>query len=70
MTILVDAALGTFDQPHVFVSLCLIFFFLFLPLTPGILRVMICDMPEIKGTNPSTGADSKDSIMCTDINQG
>ena len=27
---------------------------------------MICDMDEIKGTNPVTGVASKDSVMCTD----
>lgn len=34
---------------------------------PSKLRIMICDMPEIKGANPTTGADSRDSLMCTDI---
>ena len=33
----------------------------------GKLRIMICDMPEIKGVNPVTGVDSRDSIMCTDL---
>jgi hypothetical protein len=34
----------------------------------GKLRIMICDMPEIRGQNKVTGADSKDSLLCTDIN--
>lgn len=29
---------------------------------------MICDMDEIRGKNPVTGEDSKDSLLCTDIN--
>ena len=27
---------------------------------------MLCDMDELKGTNPVTGVASKDSILCTD----
>jgi uncharacterized protein YjbI with pentapeptide repeats len=37
-------------------------------LWPSTLRVMICDMDELKGKNPVTGADSRDSIKCTEIN--
>mmetsp|Transcript_32834 Transcript_32834/g.49527 ORF Transcript_32834/g.49527 Transcript_32834/m.49527 type:complete len:215 (+) Transcript_32834:128-772(+) len=36
-------------------------------LWPSKLRIMICDMDELKGKNPVTGVDSKDSIQCTDI---
>mmetsp|Transcript_107814 Transcript_107814/g.301901 ORF Transcript_107814/g.301901 Transcript_107814/m.301901 type:complete len:243 (-) Transcript_107814:22-750(-) len=33
-------------------------------LWPSQYRVMICDMNEIKGTNPVTGVDSRGSVMC------
>ena len=33
----------------------------------GKLRMMICDMDEMKGKNAVTGADSRDSIFCTEI---
>mmetsp|Transcript_8437 Transcript_8437/g.12225 ORF Transcript_8437/g.12225 Transcript_8437/m.12225 type:complete len:212 (+) Transcript_8437:31-666(+) len=33
---------------------------------PSKLRIMICDMDELKGKNPVTEVDSKDSIKCTD----
>lgn len=36
-------------------------------LWPSKLRIMICDMDELKGKNPVTEVDSKDSIQCTDL---
>lgn len=35
-------------------------------LWPSKYRIMICDMDELKGKNPVTEVDSKDSIRCTD----
>ncbi len=32
----------------------------------GKLRIMICDIKELKGVNPETGADSRGSIFCDD----
>ena len=31
---------------------------------PSKLQIMICDMDELKGTNPVTGVDSRASILC------
>lgn len=31
---------------------------------PSKLQIMICDMDELKGTNPVTGVDSRRSILC------
>jgi hypothetical protein len=36
-------------------------------LWPSKYRIMICDMDELKGKNPVTGADSRESIQCTDF---
>mmetsp|Transcript_6294 Transcript_6294/g.8192 ORF Transcript_6294/g.8192 Transcript_6294/m.8192 type:complete len:216 (+) Transcript_6294:109-756(+) len=33
---------------------------------PSKLRIMICDMDELKGTNPVTGVESRDTCFCTD----
>lgn len=33
-------------------------------LWPSKLRIMICDIDELKGTNPVTGVDSRHSILC------
>jgi len=32
----------------------------------GSLRIVICDMPEIKGTNEKTGVKARESLMCED----
>ena len=39
-------------------------------LWPSKLRIMICDMDDIiKGTNPKTGVETFDSLLCSDYNR-
>jgi len=38
----------------------------FLCCAAGKLRIMICDMDEIKGTNEKTGANTRESLLCID----
>jgi len=33
---------------------------------PSKYRIMICEMPELKGTNPTTGVYTRDSVFCND----
>lgn len=35
-------------------------------LWPSKLRIMLCDMDELKGTNPVTGVETQESVLCTD----
>lgn len=59
---IITLALGDNNYELIFFYSCLSYLSILL----GKFRIMICDMDELKGTNPVTGVASRDSILCTD----